>query len=58
MADQHEDLGICPHCEQADGVERYMLGQLPTAGPTDARYCSHCDTRWIGRREPKAKAAA
>jgi hypothetical protein len=39
-------------------VERYMLGQLPTAGPTDARYCSHCDTRWIGRREPKAKAAA
>jgi hypothetical protein len=42
-------LGICPHCEQADGVERYMLGQLP-ATATDAR--------WLGKREAKARAAA
>jgi formate dehydrogenase maturation protein FdhE len=48
------DLGVCPHCERSDGVERYMLDEDT---PTSARYCSHCETRWRGKREAKAAAA-
>jgi formate dehydrogenase maturation protein FdhE len=48
------DLGICPHCQRSDGVERYIVDEHT---PTSARYCSHCETRWRGKREAKATAA-
>lgn len=50
---QHEDLGVCPNCERDDGVERFMVDEHT---PTTARYCSHCDTRWRGKREAKTAA--